>query len=356
MADHSAPEPLTYAAAGVDTRAADEAVARIRALAAATHSSAVLEGVGTYGALVAPDLSATPDPVLVSGADGVGSKLKVASMAGRHDTVGIDCVAMCVNDIVCHGARPLFFLDYIGIGRLEPALIEDIVRGVAEGCRQAGCALVGGETAELPGMYAEGEYDLVGFAVGLVDRSRVIDGSASVAGDALIGIASSGLHSNGYSLARRIAFEAAGLGLTDLLPHTGRSVADELLEPTRIYAEAVQALLAAVPIHGLAHITSGGLPGRVPRALRSGLEARIEAGTWPVPAVFRFLAEAGPVEEAEMLRVFNMGIGMVAVLPSEAASEALLAIRATGLDAYRIGTVVPSAGPPLAHVLGKVLG
>jgi phosphoribosylformylglycinamidine cyclo-ligase len=347
---------LTYSEAGVDLEAADDAVRRISDLVARTHGPEVLSGIGGFGGVFAPRLSDTPDPVLVAGADSVGSKLKVAFAAGRHDTVGIDAVAMCVNDVLCQGAMPLFFLDYIGIGKLEPGVVERIVSGVAEGCRQAECALLGGETAELPGLYSEGEYDLAGFAVGMVARQRLIDGSRVRAGDRLIGLASSGLHSNGYALARRVVFDVAGLGPDDLLPGAGGTVADVLLEPTRIYVAAVRRLMDAVPVVGLAHITGGGLPGNVPRAFGPELAARVEAGAWDVPPVFRFLAEAGPVAEEEMLRTFNVGLGMVAVVPDGAEGDACSALAEAGVDAAVVGAVVERGDGGAFELTGRVLG
>jgi len=349
----SGPTPLTYASSGVDIDAGEEAVRRIKRMVESTHGPEVPSGIGGFGGLFAPGLTGLVEPVLVSGTDSVGSKLKLAFAGGRHNTVGIDAVAMCVNDIICSGARPLFFLDYIGIGRLEPGVVEQIVEGVVEGCRRARCALLGGEMAELPSIYAEGEYDLVGFAVGLADRPRLVTGEAAQPGDALIGLASSGLHSNGYSLSRHVVLDVAGLALDDELPGTGRSVLDELLEPTAIYVPEVTALLEAVPVHGLANITGGGLAGNVHRALRDGLVARIEGGLWPVPPVFRFIAEAGPVDRSEMLRTFNMGVGMVVVTAAERADEAIVALAGVGRAAWRIGTVAAHDGPAATVAEGE---
>jgi phosphoribosylformylglycinamidine cyclo-ligase len=281
--------------------------------------------------------------VLVSSTDGVGSKLKVAFLADRHTTVGIDLVAMGVNDVLVHGAEPLYFLDYVGMSRVDPARVEAIVSGVAEGCRQAGCALVGGETAELPDLYAAGEYDLAGFAVGVVERSRIVDGRSVKPGDRVLGLASSGLHSNGYSLARRIVFDVMGLGIDAPFPRTGRSVADELLEPTRIYAASVKALLEAVPVAAMAHITGGGLPGNVPRVVPEGCRVMIRRGSWKVPPVFEVLREAGKVEEAEMLRTFNMGIGYVVIVDRAAVGPATEALTRAGERVVALGEVV--AGP-----------
>jgi phosphoribosylformylglycinamidine cyclo-ligase len=335
-------DPLTYREAGVDIDAGDEAVRRIAPLARATARSEVLGGVGSFAAFVRVP-PALIEPVLVSSTDGVGSKLKVAFMADRHTTVGIDLVAMGVNDVLVHGAEPLYFLDYVGMSRVDPARVEAIVAGVAEGCRQAGCALVGGETAELPDLYAAGEYDLAGFAVGVVERSRIIDGRSVKPGDRVLGLASSGLHSNGYSLARRIVFDVMGLGIDAPFPRTGRTVADELLEPTRIYAASVKTLLEAVPVAAMAHITGGGLPGNVPRVLPEGCRVMIRGGSWKVPPVFEVLREAGRVEDAEMLRTFNMGIGYVVIVDRAAVGRATEALTRAGERVVALGEVV--AGP-----------
>ena len=332
-------KPLTYREAGVDIEAGDDAVRRIAPLARATARPEVIAGIGGFAAFVGLPRG-YEEPVLVSSTDGVGSKLKVAFLAGRHETVGIDLVAMGVNDLLVHGAEPLYFLDYIGIARLEPARVETIVKGVAEGCRQAGCALVGGETAELPDLYAAGEYDLAGFAVGVVERRRIVDGRAVRPGDAVLGVASSGLHSNGYSLARRIVFGVMKLGIADALPGTGRSVADELLEPTRIYARAVKALLVETDVHAMAHVTGGGLVGNLPRVLPEGCRARISRTAWAVPPVFETLRRAGNVADAEMFRAFNMGIGYVVVVPPAVSERALRVLADAGERAVRIGEVV----------------
>lgn len=332
-------EPLTYRAAGVDIEAGDEAVRRIAPIARATFRSEVLGGIGAFAGFVrVPDKYR--EPVLVSATDGVGTKLKVAFMADRHDTVGVDLVAMAVNDVLVHGAEPLYFLDYIGCHRLDPARIERIVRGVAEGCRQAGCALIGGETAELGDLYGPGEYDLAGFAVGVAERSRIVDGASVQAGDIVIGVASSGLHANGYSLARRIVFDVLRLPLDGEFPGTGRSVADVLLEPTRIYVRPVLSLLERVPIRAMAHITGGGIVGNLPRVLPEGCRAVIRRAAWPVPAVFDTLQRAGRVAEREMFRTFNMGIGFVLVVPP-AEGAVLAVVTALGdLGAFELGEIV----------------
>jgi phosphoribosylformylglycinamidine cyclo-ligase len=332
-------EPLTYRESGVDIDAGEDAVRRITPLARATNRAEVIGGVGGFASFVSVP-SRYREPVLVSSTDGVGTKLKVAALAGRHDTVGIDLVAMGVNDVLVHGAEPLYFLDYIAVGRLDPDQIEAIVGGIAAGCRQAGCALVGGEMAEHPGSHPPGEYDLAGFAVGVVERSRLIDGSAVRPGDALLGLAASGLHSNGFSLVRRIVFDVMGLGVLDPLPGTGRSVGDELLEPTRIYVRSIQKLLESVEVRAMAHITGGGLTGNVPRVLPAGCRARIARGSWRVPAVFDTLRRAGRVEEAEMFQTFNMGIGYVVIVPASAADTAARLLGEAGERVARLGEIV----------------
>ena len=332
-------KPFTYREAGVDIDAGDDAVRRITPLARATSRAEVIGGVGGFASLVSVPAKYR-EPVLVSSTDGVGTKLKVACLAGRHDTVGIDLVAMGVNDILVPGAEPLYFLDYIAVGRLDPSQIEAIVSGVATGCRQAGCALVGGEMAEHPDSHALGEYDLAGFAVGVVERRRLIDGSAVRPGDVLLGLASSGLHSNGFSLARRIVFDVMKLRVSDPLPGTGRLVADELLEPTRIYVRSVQTLLEAVEVRAMAHVTGGGLTGNLPRVLPQGCRARISRSAWAPPAVFQTLREAGRVEEAEMFRTFNMGIGYVVVVPPVVAETATRLLRECGEQVARLGEIV----------------
>jgi len=332
-------KPLTYRDAGVDIEAGDEAVRRIAPLAKATFRPEVLGGIGAFAAFVRLP-AGYREPVLVSSTDGAGTKLKVAFLADRHETVGIDLVAMGVNDLLVHGAEPLYFLDYIGIGKLDPARVEALVSGVAEGCRRAGCALVGGETAELPDLYAPGEYDLAGFAVGVVERERIVDGSAVKPGDVVLGLASSGLHSNGYTLVRRIVFDVMRLDVAAPLPGTGRSVGDELLEPTRIYAAAVKTLLAAVPVTAMAHITGGGLTGNLPRVLPAGCRAVLRRSAWHEPPVFATLREAGNVSEAEMLRTFNLGVGYVVVVRAGDAGRAQQALEAAGETVSVIGEIV----------------
>ena len=332
--------PLSYRDAGVDIDAGDALVERIKPLARRTLRDGVLAGIGGFGALFEVP-KRYQEPVLVSGTDGVGTKLKVAFATGVHDTVGIDLVAMCVNDVLTVGARPLFFLDYFGTGKLDVDVGEAVVRGIAEGCKQAGCALLGGETAELPGMYAPGEYDLAGFAVGVVERGKMLDGKQARPGDVVIGVASSGLHSNGYSLARRV-FEEMKLGMTDRVPALGTTVGEALLTPTKIYARAVRALLDACSgaLHGLCHITGGGLGGNLPRVLPDGLGARLDLGSYQRPAIFGVLSGGGPVEEDEMRKTFNLGVGLVAVVTREGAAQAIEALHAAGESAWALGEVI----------------
>jgi phosphoribosylformylglycinamidine cyclo-ligase len=331
----------TYAGAGVDIDAGDAAVERIKATVRTTMRPEVLGGIGGFGGLFALDTDRHPQPVLVSSTDGVGTKAMVATAARRFDTIGIDLVAMCVDDLVCQGAEPLFMLDYISVGKVDPDHVAALVSGVAEGCRQAGCALVGGETAEHPGAMEPGEFDLVGFAVGAVDRDRVITGDNVAAGDVLIGVPSPNLRSNGYSLARRIFFEVAGRSLEGpAWPGADHSLADELLAPSVVYAPAVMALLAAAEVHALAHITGGGLPGNVVRVLPEGTAATIDRSAWQVPRVFTELQQLGDVADDEMARTFNLGVGLVAVVPPGAVDTALAALAGAGHDAVVIGSVV----------------
>ena len=336
-----APGRVNYRQAGVDIDAGNEVVRRIKSLAKSTHTAGVLGGLGSFGGLFAmPD--GLESPVLVASADGVGTKLKVAFMAGVHDTIGADLVNHCVNDILVQGAEPLFFLDYLATGRLSPDVAEQIVTGVAAACRENGCALLGGETAEMPGFYADGEYDVAGFIVGVVPRARLIDGSRIAAGDVLIALPSSGLHTNGYSLARQIVFDAGGLQIGDRWPGDPRTVGDVLLATHRSYLSAIRPLLGSGRIKGMAHITGGGMTENLPRVLPEGLQARVDTASWEVPQVFRWLQETGGVSDAEMRRAFNMGIGLVVVCAAEDAS-ALLEPLTPELPRV-IGTIQP--GPP----------
>lgn len=330
---------VDYRQSGVDIDAGNEAVRRIKALARKTYTPGVLSGVGSFGGLFGLDASVS-DPVLVASADGVGTKLKVAFMAGVHDTIGEDLVNHCVNDILVQGARPLFFLDYLATGALSPDVIEQIVAGVARACVQNGCALLGGETAEMPGFYAPGEYDVAGFIVGVVSRPAIVDGRNIVAGDSLIGLSSSGLHTNGYSLARRIAFEVLGLDVGSHVSELGTTVGDALLRPHRSYLSAIAPLLPGGRIKGMAHITGGGITENLPRVLPDGLGFSLDRGSWAVPPLFAWLQRGGSVPEAEMFRAFNMGVGMIVACGPADVDGLLTALRAGGEQAWRLGEVV----------------
>jgi phosphoribosylformylglycinamidine cyclo-ligase len=330
---------ITYKDAGVDVDEGQRAVELMKKAVTRTFTPGVLEGIGSFGALYQPDLAGMTQPVLVAGTDGVGTKLKLAFMMDKHDTIGKDCVAMCVNDILCHGAKPLFFLDYLATGRLKAEKAAAVVTGVAEGCQEAGCALVGGETAEMPGFYNEGEYDLAGFAVGLVERQKMITGSCIEPGDVLIGLTSSGIHSNGYSLVRRLLLEERQLSLEEVLPGFDQPLGNVLLTPTRIYAKAVLAVLDKYQVKGMAHITGGGFSENIPRMLPDGCEARIFLKSWQVPAIFNLLAEVGDLENDDLYATFNMGIGLVmAVTPSDAAGIVEI-LKTMGETAMEIGLV-----------------
>jgi len=333
-------EKLTYKSAGVDIDAADRFVDFIKPLVRSTFRPEVLTDIGGFGGLFNLQAGKFVDPVLVSGSDGVGTKLKVAFMADRHDTVGIDLVAMSVNDIVVTGAEPLFFLDYLACGKLDPERHAEVVAGIAEGCRQAGCALIGGETAEMPGFYQDGEYDLAGFAVGVVDRQSIIDGSKVEVGDAIVGLASSGLHSNGYSLARKLFFETLGCDADTHVPELGCTVADELLRPTRIYVKPVHALTEDFKIKAIAHITGGGITGNLPRVLPEGCGARISKNCWVPRPVFPYIQEKGGIDEAEMYRSFNMGIGMILVVDAKKADKVVKRAGKLGEQAFIIGEII----------------
>ncbi|MCC5793905.1 MAG: phosphoribosylformylglycinamidine cyclo-ligase [Chromatiales bacterium] len=334
-------KPLTYKEAGVDIEAGDQLVERIGPAAASTRRSGVLGGIGGFGGLFALDLERFPEPVLVAGTDGVGTKLRLAIELGRYDTVGIDLVAMCVNDVIVQGAEPLFFLDYYAVGRLSVDVAEAVITGIAAGCRQAGAALLGGETAEMPGMYADGDFDLAGFCVGAVNRDRLIDGSRVRAGDLVLGLASSGPHSNGYSLIRRVLAES---GVSPQDTFAGRTLGETLLEPTRIYVRALLDLMDHEPVHALAHITGGGLPGNLVRVLPAALDAEIDLDSWTRPEVFRWLARTGGIEDDEMLRTFNCGIGMCIVLPADRAPAARQRLEAAGDTVHEIGRIVEGRG------------
>lgn len=333
--------PQAYENAGVSVEAGYEVVKRIKSHVARTDRLGVVSGIGGFGGLF--DLASLnyKEPVLISGTDGVGTKLVIAKLMGKHDTIGVDCVAMCVNDVVAQGAQPLFFLDYIACGKNDPAVLEQVVSGVADGCVQAGAALIGGETAEMPGMYDEDEYDLAGFTVGCVERSAIVDGSAIAEGDVLIGLPSTGVHSNGFSLVRKALFEQAGYTVETCLPELGdRTLGDVLLTPTKIYVKALMPLFEAGLVHGVAHITGGGFIENVPRMLPEGLAARIELGSWPVPPIFDVIERAGSVDHMEMFNIFNMGIGMVVAVPADREDEVMNLLANAGEQGYSIGSVV----------------
>ncbi len=347
-----AKKPMSYRDAGVNIDAANEALATIKDLVKKTYNDQVLQDIGSFGAMYRLDLQNLEEPVLVSSVDGVGTKLKLAFMTGKHDTVGVDLVSHCVNDILVQGAKPLFFMDYFAVGKLEPQVAVDVLRGLTVGCRYSGCALIGGETAEMPDMYQAGEYDLAGTIVGIVDRKKIVDGSAIREGDVIIGLPSTGLHTNGYSLARKIVFEAAGLGPHDEMPHTGRTVAEALMEPHISYAKLMQIVMKVVDVRGMAHITGGGITENFPRILPDGLAAEVDLGTWEVPGVFRFLQETGNVEEHEMLRTFNVGVGFMFVVPPEHVARAVETIELAGKTCTVTGRVV--RGDNRVHYQGKL--
>jgi phosphoribosylformylglycinamidine cyclo-ligase len=331
---------LDYKSAGVDIDLKQRLIPIFKRIARSTMRPRVLEGIGGFGALVSlARLPAMRSPVLVAGTDGVGTKLKIAFASGRHDTVGIDCVAMCVNDIICHAAKPLFFLDYIGAGSLDARVARQLVGGIALGCRQAGMSLVGGETAQMPGIYRRGEYDLVGFAVGIAERARIPLPKAVRAGDLLVGLASSGLHSNGFSLARKVLLEGARLRLDAHLAELGCTLGEELLRPTRIYASVVASLFRRFQLKGLANITGGGIIENLPRALPAGLRATVDRKSWPVPPIFKMIEQRGRLERAEMDRTFNNGLGMIAIVPPGEADAVLRHLRTRRQPAYLVGEI-----------------
>ncbi|WP_435924065.1 phosphoribosylformylglycinamidine cyclo-ligase [Paenibacillus sp. DYY-L-2] len=329
-----------YKNAGVDIAAGNEAVERMKKHVKRTFRPEVLTDLGGFGALFGLNKDKYEEPVLVSGTDGVGTKLKIAFAMDKHDTIGIDAVAMCVNDIVVQGAEPLFFLDYLACDKVVPEKIESIVAGIAEGCHESGCALIGGETAEMPGMYAEGEYDIAGFTVGVVDKSKIVNGSTIQAGDTVIGLASSGVHSNGFSLVRKLLLEQAGHALQDRLPELGgEALGDVLLTPTKLYVKPVLDLLEKVQVKGMAHITGGGFIENIPRVLPEGVNVEIDYGTWPILPIFSLLQQTGNVSNRDMFTTFNMGIGLVIVVAEQDAEAALSALRASGETPYVIGRV-----------------
>ena len=332
-------ESLTYADAGVDIDKANKLVDTIGEIAKKTFRSGVLSDIGGFGGLFSLNLANLDRPVLVSSTDGVGTKLKIAFMLDKHDTVGIDLVAMCVNDIIVQGAKPLFFLDYLSMGKIDNQRVANIIKGIADGCKQAQCPLLGGETAEMPGFYATGEYDMAGFSVGIVDNRNIIDGTEIRVGHKLIGIASSGLHSNGYSLVRKICFEVLNLKIDETIAELGKTIGEELLTPTRIYAATVKGLLKDLPIHGIAHITGGGISDNLVRVVPQACSIIIHKESWDVPPIFSFLQQAGNISEKEMARTFNMGLGMIIVVPDNAVLDVLQRVEAMNDHAFVIGEI-----------------
>jgi phosphoribosylformylglycinamidine cyclo-ligase len=329
-----------YKKAGVDIAAGNEAVERMKKHVKRTYRPEVLAELGGFGGLFGLDKDKYDEPVLVSGTDGVGTKLKLAFAMDKHDTIGIDAVAMCVNDIIVQGAEPLFFLDYLACGKVVPEKIEAIVKGISEGCVQSGCALIGGETAEMPGMYSEEEYDIAGFTVGIVDKKKMIDGSTIAPGDAVLGFASSGIHSNGFSLVRRLLLEEAGYSLDQQLDELGGAkLGDVLIEPTRIYVKQALKLIEEVQVKGMAHITGGGFIENIPRVLPDGVNVDIEYGSWPILPIFGLMQDKGAITNRDMFTTFNMGIGLVIVVPADQAEKAIQVSEELGEKAYRIGTV-----------------
>ncbi|MCU6711244.1 phosphoribosylformylglycinamidine cyclo-ligase [Paenibacillus sp. J5C_2022] len=329
-----------YKKAGVDIAAGNEAVERMKKHVKRTFRPEVLTELGGFGGLFGLDKDKYEEPVLVSGTDGVGTKLKLAFAMDKHDTIGIDAVAMCVNDIIVQGAEPLFFLDYLACGKVVPEKIEAIVKGISEGCVQSGCALIGGETAEMPGMYSEEEYDIAGFTVGIVDKKKMIDGSTIAPGDAVIGLASSGIHSNGFSLVRRLLLEEAGYSLDQEMEELGGAkLGDVLLEPTRLYVKQALKLIESVQVKGMAHITGGGFIENIPRVLPDGVNVDIQYGAWPILPIFELMQRKGEITNRDMFTTFNMGIGLVVVVPADQAEDALQVLSGLGEQAYRIGTV-----------------
>lgn len=335
---------VTYKSAGVDVEAGYEAVKLMKEHTKRTVIPGVIGGIGSFGGFFEIDSEKYKRPVLVSGTDGVGTKLQIAFMAGRHDTIGIDCVAMCVNDIACHGAKPLYFLDYIGTGVLEPKEAADVVSGICDGCVEAGCALIGGETAEMPGFYKKGEYDVAGFAVGIVDKEKIINGSRVSEGDVVIGLASSGIHSNGYSLVRKLFFEINDYKIDSTFEELDCTLGEELLKPTRIYVKTILELIEGFDIKGIAHITGGGFIENIPRSIPEDLKAKIKLGSFPVPPIFSLMQRLGNIEQSEMFNTFNMGIGLVMIADSADASRLVSALESIGEKAYVIGTIEKGEG------------
>ena len=330
---------LTYKDAGVDTKEGERAVSLMKEHVKKTFNENVLTGLGSFGSLFSLDVAGMKQPVLVSGTDGVGTKLKIAVMMDKHDTVGIDCVAMCVNDVLCQGAKPLFFLDYIATGKVRAEKIADIVKGIADGCSQSGSALVGGETAEMPDFYGEGEYDMAGFSVGIVDKERIITGERIAAGDRIIGIPSSGIHSNGYSLVRKVFFEKMKMGVDEYVDELGQTLGEALLTPTKIYANACGAVLPKFDVKGIVHITGGGFFENIPRILPDDTAAVIDTDAWQIPPIFTYIEKCGNIDRKEMFSTYNMGIGMMMVVDADDAAGVVEALKAAGENAAVIGEI-----------------
>lgn len=335
-----AEQSLTYSGAGVDITKGNQAVELMKPLVKSTFRKEVVTDLGGFGGLFAIEKEKYEEPILVSGTDGVGTKLKIAFEMGKHDTIGIDAVAMCVNDVLVNGAEPLFFLDYLAVGKCEPEQVAAVVSGIAEGCRQAGCALIGGETAEMPGFYPVGEYDVAGFTVGVVDKKKMIDGSQIGAGDVVLGLPSTGVHSNGFSLARKVLLEHAGLKMDEEIDALGAKLGDVLLTPTKIYVKTILQLLQQAHIKGMAHITGGGLLENIPRVLPENCQVQIDSTAWPALPVFQLIQEKGNVEKREMFRTFNMGIGFVLICNAENAEKIKAACAVMEQPVYQIGVVV----------------
>ncbi len=347
MNDSSKKSKLTYADSGVDIDAGDAVVERIRKLATATFDHQVLSDIGSFGGFFKPDLEGISEPVFISSTDSVGTKLKLAFITGKHDTVGEDLVNHCVDDILVHGAKPLFFLDYIGIGKLDPGIVAELVEGLSRGCQKVGMALLGGETAELTDLYQPGEYDLAGFIVGMTDRSKIVDGSTIKSGDVCLGLPSNGLHTNGYTLARKVVFEIAHLRPEDYFPELNGTVVEALMAVHRCYAPIVHPLLSEFDIHGMAHITGGGIPGNLNRVIPDGLCAEIDKTAWPAPPVFDFLRKKGDIDPVDIYRTFNMGIGYILVVDAAEADKIVSRIGEMGEKVYRIGRIVKGGQPVL---------
>ncbi|MDD7409012.1 MAG: phosphoribosylformylglycinamidine cyclo-ligase [Anaerovoracaceae bacterium] len=345
---------LTYKDAGVDTKEGGRAVELMKEHVKRTFTDNVLTGLGSFGSLYSPDLKGIEDPVLVAGTDGVGTKLKIAFMLDKHDTVGRDCVAMCVNDIVCQGASPMFFLDYIATGRVKAEKIADIVKGIADGCILGDCSLVGGETAEMPSFYGDNEYDMAGFAVGLVDKKKIIDGSKVSEGDVIIGLPSSGIHSNGYSLVRKIFFDKENMDVHDYVDELGRTLGEALLEPTRIYVKPAKAVFSKYDVHGVVHITGGGFYENIPRIIPDGLCAEIVKGTWEILPVFDYIQEKGGIETKEMFSTFNMGIGMMFVVDQNDVPGVMSVLAESGEFPSVIGKIVKSDKGQAVNIVESV--